>query len=117
MESASKVLRLVLCAHVAAFSGVVVAQSVSDALPAAVSRLLLVQNDKGSTRENLFDDDKAKANAPENGKGDASTDTLFGVQRTENPTTITGFFDETVAFTYARPAHWSRAVSRLQVAA
>ena len=53
------------------------------------------------------------ANAP------TSREQLFDVVRPERkePSGITGFYGIGVAYTYADPAHWSRAVNRLQLAA
>ena len=68
------------------------------------------------SRESLFDDETdKKTEAPKSDKKDESGEGLFALEKQGRAANITGFFDEVIGFTYAKPAHWSRAVSRLQL--
>ena len=53
-------------------------------------------------------------------KSDASREGLFGLEASQQQEPArgirwSGFFNEEIAYTYASPGHWSRAVSRLQL--
>jgi hypothetical protein len=66
----------------------------------------------GDTSDESSDENEGKK--PET----TSKDTLFGTAAPETPAVkLSGAFDSLVGYTYADPAHWSRAVGRLSLAA
>lgn len=68
---------------------------------------------EADSRESLFGDDKPANAEPSS----PSRSALFADDANVSRLRIAGFVDTLAAYTYHQPAHWSRAVARLQVAA